>query len=124
MKNKTRQQITDFNNEVLDILKFYGAEKTKNEFSKDVYVMNSDKIGRLNIVLDHDISEVYTIYTKFEDIEKAEKYFDCGTTGKLNYHGFFDGEGLCFIDNLLNEYNLINGIDKHKEYEEKQNKTN
>src|SRR5699024_10688760 len=118
MKNKTRKQITDFNNEVLNILDFYGAVKTENEFNKDVYVIDSARIGRLYITLNHDISKIYTIYTRFEDTEKASKYFDCGFSGKLNYHGFFNAEGLCFIDDLLNNYNLINGIDKHKEYEE------
>lgn len=118
MKNKTRKQITDFNNEVLKILEFYGVEKTKNEFDKDVYFIDSEKIGRLNIRLDHDISKIYTIFTRFEDTDKASKYFDCGFSGKLNYHGYFNAEGLCFIDDLLNNYNLINGIDKHKEYEE------
>lgn len=118
MRNKTRQQITDFNNEVINILNFYGAEKTENEFGRDVYVMDSEKVGKLKITLDHDISKIYTIYTRFEDTEKASKYFDCGFSGKLNYHGFFNGEGLCFIDDLLDKYNQINGIDSHKEYME------
>ena len=116
MKNKTRKQIDDFNNEALEILEFYGAEKRKNEFDSDVFVIDSDKIGKLTIKLDHDISKVYTIYTRFEDAERAKKYFDCGFLGKMNYHGFFNGEGLCFLDELLDNYNKINGIDKHEEY--------
>lgn len=118
MKNKTRQQITDFNNEVLDILEFYGAKKAKNDFDKDVYTMDSEAIGKLTIVLDHDISPIYTIYTRFEDTGKASRFFKCGFSGKMNFHGFFDGKGLCFIDEMLNNYNRINGIDSHKEYEE------
>lgn len=111
MKKQTKKQLQDFNNEVIEILEFYGATK----LNENTYTMNSDKIGLLTITLENEPSKIYTIYSRFEDTEKAIKYFNVRPyNGKINSHEYRPEPCLWFIDSLLDNYNQINGINSHE----------
>ncbi len=113
MKNITRKQMDEFNNEVVEILEFYGATKVDEQ----VYFMDSEKLGKLYIRLDNTLSPVYTVFAMFKDVKKASKYFNVSTySGKINTHEWTPEPCLYHIDSLLDNYNQINGIDKHAEY--------
>lgn len=120
MRKQTKKQLQDFNTEVVDILEFYGAKRADsntNYFDRIMYEMNSDKLGRLVITLGSEPSRVYTIFTRFEEPEKAKKYFNCNPhSGKHNSHELTPEPCLTFIDSLLDNYNQINGINSHEEY--------
>ena len=108
MKNLTRKQINEFNNEVIEILDYYGASKVNDT----TYTMNSNVIGLLTITLDYDISSVYTIYANFKDTDKAVNYFNVKLyNGKMNTHEYTQEPCLTFIDQLLHNYNYINERD-------------
>lgn len=107
VKKQTVKQLEEFNNEVVEILDFYGTTK-EDEFT---YTMSSEKIGLLTIKLDNEPSKVYSIYTEFKDTEKAIQYFNIKPyNGKLNSQEFIPEQCLFFIDEILNNYNQINGI--------------
>lgn len=115
MKKLTRKQIKEFNNEVLEILRFYDVQLDDSdiEYCGTSYYIDSEKIGRLNIKLDTDLSSCYTIYAKFSNTEKAINYFKVRPyNGKVNIHTYNKEEAISYIDDLLYNYNLINGIDK------------
>lgn len=117
MKKLTRKQIDEFNNEVMEILEFYNAQKDHSNdiYTGESYCLNSDKVGKLGIKLDTDISSCYTIYTKFKDAEKAIQYFNVKLYNtKMNIHTYNKEEALCFIDALLDNYHRINGVNYHE----------
>lgn len=110
MKKQTKKQLAEFNNEVIEILEFYGAVK-ENE---NTYSIDSDKIGKLTIKLENETSKVYTIFARFEDPEKASRYFNVKPyNGKMNSHEYRQEPCLWFVDGLLHNYNQINGINLH-----------
>jgi hypothetical protein len=111
-KKQTVKQLNEFNNEVVEILEFYGATK-QDEFT---YTMDSEKIGLLTIKLENETSKVYSIYAAFKDTKKAVKYFNIKPyNGKMNSHEFRPEECLFFIDELLYNYNRIIGINFHEQ---------
>lgn len=117
MRKQTKKQLQEFNSEVMEILEFYGAKETVNYFGKTIHEIDSDKLGKLTITLSHEPSRVYTIFTRFEEPEKAKEYFNCNPhSGKHNSHEWTPEPCLTFIDSLLDNYNQINGINRHKEY--------
>ncbi|MED3562295.1 hypothetical protein [Bacillus xiapuensis] len=104
------KQLEEFNNEVIEILEFYGAVKQND----NTYTMNSEKIGLLTIKLEKEPSKVYLIYAAFKDAEKAVKYFNIKPyNGKMNSHEYSPEPCLTFIDELLYNYNQIIGINLH-----------
>lgn len=110
MKKQTKKELNEFNQEVINILEFYKATK-QNEFT---YTLDSEKIGLLTIKLDSEPSQVYSICSEFKETEKAIKYFNIYLfNGKLHSHEFTPDPCLYFIDELLNDYNQINGINLH-----------
>lgn len=114
MRKQTKKQLKEFNNEIIEMLTYYGATKVDER----TYSMDSDKIGKLYIILDLTPSTVYTVYARFEE-EKACKYFNVSPYSlKLNTHEYSPDPCLYHIDSLLDNYNQINGIDSHKEYNE------
>ena len=114
MRKQTKKQLQEFNNEVIEILNFYGA----SQVSENKYYMNSDKIGKLHITLDTDTSQVYSIYTEFEDTKKAVNFFNVRLyNGKMHSNEFTPEPGILFIDELLDNYNQIVGIDSHAQHE-------
>ncbi|PAV30239.1 hypothetical protein CIL05_07160 [Virgibacillus profundi] len=118
MRKQTKKQLQDFNNEVIEILEFYGASRVENPHTRMItYIIDSEKIGELSIKLEYETSRIYTIYTKFDDPEKAVKFFNISVhNGKMNSHEYSPEPCLTFIDELLDNYNQINGIDSHAAY--------
>lgn len=115
-RKQTKKQLQDFNNEVVEILEFYGAKEATNLFGRPVHEVDSERLGRLTITLSDTTSRVYTIFTRFEEPEKVKQYFNCNPhSGKYNSHEFTPESCLVFIDSLLDRYNQINGIDSHRE---------
>lgn len=59
-------------------------------------------IGELSLKLDNNIgSELYTVFTRFENVDEAKKKFNCGASGKYNCHIFAsDGVESAIIDAL------------------------
>lgn len=114
MKKQTKKQLKEFNNEVIDLLEYYGATK-ENETT---YTMNSEKIGLLTIRLESDPSSVYSICTEFNDTTKAIQYFNIKSfNGKMHSYEWNPEPCISFLDGLLDNYNQINGINSHVEYE-------
>lgn len=114
MKKQTKKQLLQFNNEVIDLLEYYGATK-ENETT---YTMDSEKIGKLTIRLESTPSSVYSIMANFEDTEKAIQYFNIKSfNGKMHSYEWSPEPCLSFIDSLLDNYNKIDGIDSHLVYE-------
>lgn len=59
-------------------------------------------VGELAIKLyDNTGSELYTVFTRFENVDEAKKKFNCGASGKYNCHIFAsDGVESAIIDAL------------------------
>ncbi|MNJ77960.1 hypothetical protein D3C77_755830 [compost metagenome] len=55
--------------------------------------------------LDQDLSSVYTIFGRFEEVEKASKMLPCNPyTGKYNFHSYNREEVIRGIETMLERY--------------------
>jgi len=90
MKKIIKKDALDFYNKITDILLKSSAVNVKTESDRNYYVLNTSA-GTLNIIFesleDMRKSSLYTVYTRFEEPDKAIKHYDCNPySGKYNFH--------------------------------------
>ena len=102
MKKITKKQSKEFNDKVKDVILSAGFENKPDgfyEYTKDT------NFGKVKISLhDQTGSEIYSIFTRFDDIEKALRIFNCNRyTGKYNFHSADAQEILGMFEFYLHE---------------------
>jgi len=82
MKKITKAEGRKFNEAVVKMLLSHGYSQNVNEFEKET------PIGKVKFTTYPQTgSEIYSIFCRFEDVEKARKHFSCNQyTGKHNFH--------------------------------------
>lgn len=90
MKNITKKQHLAFHKEITTFLQKVGAKPNDsfNPTSMDRFTLDT-KAGILHIALRDEAQYIYSIFTRFEDVEKAKKLGLLGlntNTGKNNFH--------------------------------------
>lgn len=99
--NERLKSMFSFNNKVINLLKsLVGDVSFKSLISSHIECIIETKYGKLNIILDNDKSEVYSIFMRFEegwdtqlikdiDDRSLNKY-----SGKWNIHTWSEEEAL------------------------------
>ena len=87
MKNITKKQSKEFVNGVCKGLLEIGATKVKDKIDTFRSFELDTIVGKLKINVDTDNVYCFTVFSRFEDVEKAKQKFDCNPySGKYNFH--------------------------------------
>ncbi|HSG31859.1 MAG TPA: hypothetical protein VLB82_09970 [Thermodesulfobacteriota bacterium] len=87
MKTITEKQSEAFVKGVCKGLLEIGAIKVEDKISTFRTFELDTIVGKLTINVDTDNVHCYTVFSKFEDVEKAKEKFDCNQfSGKYNFH--------------------------------------
>lgn len=125
MKRITKKQALEFNIKISKILtnnKFtYSNEESyvSTEGMVEVYCKETN-YGKLKITLPVQYGQMFSVFCKFEDVEKALRIFNCNKfTGKYNFHYDKDTEKVLISDfewfmtelnfDIFKEENIKNG---------------
>lgn len=104
-KKVSKKNAIDFLNRVTNILKEHEAIEAETQTSYKKYKLNTNA-GELNVTIE-DLdsateSSIYTIYTCFEDHEKAREFCECNRfTGKYNFHNNDKEDCIINFENFL-----------------------
>ncbi len=87
MKRITKNQSESFVTGIKNSLILLGARPIESKLNKFVTLELLTIVGNLEINIDTDNNNCYTVFTKFEDVEQAKKKFDSNPyNGKWNFH--------------------------------------
>lgn len=97
MKKITKKQSADFQKKAMDILsKFNPKESDFYRYSVDT------ELGELLVRIDEDNVSCYSIFTRFEDVDKAKEHVNCNPySGKHNFHCYDKETILAHFKELL-----------------------
>jgi len=85
MKKISKSNSEKFNKQVRELIKKYRA--IENESYKMYQYQLQTKYGILNVSVHDDQSFIYSIFTRFDEPEKAKEKFSCNPhSGKYNFH--------------------------------------
>jgi len=89
MKKITKKQSKEFVEGITKGLLKIGAviqPEDKRLFPQTLFKLDTI-VGLLTITLYHEQDIIFTIFSRFEDVDKAKQKFDCNRfTGKFNFH--------------------------------------
>ena len=104
------KKANEFREAVLELLTKFGAEKSELY----QYKIKTENLGDLYISLhDDSLSYCYSIFTRFEDVDKAKQYVDCNPfSGKFNFHSGSSKTILSDFTRFLH----MHGIEVEKEH--------
>lgn len=78
-----------FNNAITKELIAMGAQVTSKNEDKTEFTMDTI-VGKLDVSLYHDQGGLYSVFSRFEDVDRAKDVFDCNKfTGKYNFHASY-----------------------------------
>jgi len=87
MKTITEKQSKTFVDKLCKALIEVGAKKVKDTIDKFRTFELDTIVGKLTINVDTDSKYCYTMFSCFEDVDKAKKIFSCNPySGKYNTH--------------------------------------
>jgi len=92
--NITLKKQESFNKSVIDGLVELGAviQPTDERMLRNTQLKLDTIAGVLNITIFHTQRFLYSVYSKFEDVEKAKKLFNCNPhSGKYNFNASAKG---------------------------------
>jgi len=112
MKKITRDRLQTFNNKVIQLIKHHGA--VDSNLSGYDYKIETEELGNFHIKIeDEDMggrSVIYSIYGRFEDVNKAYNYLVMAGgniyNGKLNYHDYESDSCISRLETMLNRFSL------------------
>lgn len=87
MKRITKANSKKFVKEVTTGLLMMGATQLDNSITDRIKFTINTIVGVLNISVDTDNVHTYSVFAKFEDVDKAKEKFNCNPfSGKYNFH--------------------------------------
>ena len=87
MKTITEKQSKTFVDKLCKALIEVGAKKVKDTIDKFRTFELDTIVGKLTINVDTDSKYCYTMFTRFDDVDKAKEVFSCNPhSGKYNTH--------------------------------------
>ncbi len=87
MKTITEKQSKTFVDKLCKALIEVGAKKVKDTIAKFRTFELDTVVGKLNIEVDTDSKYCYTMFARFDDVDKAKEIFSCNPhSGKYNTH--------------------------------------
>jgi len=103
MKKITKKEMKTFYNDTLNLIKSFGAVES-NYYLSNGYEINT-RLGKLYIKIDNEPSSVFTVFARFEDVEKASKMLPCNPySGKYNFHSYNRESVIRGLETLLECY--------------------
>ncbi|WP_299831358.1 hypothetical protein [uncultured Metabacillus sp.] len=103
MKKISKKDMYIFNNDVLGLIKLFGAVESDYYISGG-YELNTE-LGKYYLKIDDDLSSVYSIFGRFENVEKASKMLPCNPyNGKYNFHSFNREECIRGLETMLERF--------------------
>ena len=88
MANITKKQMEKFNKNVEKLLLLNGFVNIENVDSLKQFLLNTEKLGKINILLDFQSSSVYSVFCRIENVNEGIKHFPKINqwSGKYNFH--------------------------------------
>ena len=121
MKKITKKESKEFNDKIISVVLLAGFEHDtywrENEYTKETH------FGLVKIIVPEQRgSEIYTIFSCFEEPEKAIRIFNCNRfTGKYNFHDKNSQHVLGMLEFFLHELETMAEVDKQIQQDKQEN---
>lgn len=105
--SQTEKKLNDFNNKAIEMIVSCGGCK----IGENEYLLSESKLGKVTITLESEVTSIYSMFLKFEDVEKvSEYYFYVDQNGEISYEEYYPNLCLNILESFLenNANHLIN----------------
>jgi len=107
-KTEKTKRIKIFNKIILDFLN-KNCKKIDSLYGNYSDYSLKTKYGKLTIITPSDLhSSVYTVFTRFEDVDRAKEHTSCNPySGKWNFHEFVERDPNEFAERVISTIKRI-----------------